>query len=252
MNWWGAAWTEKMQRLAEAGRFAEGERFALKGFVTQVTFDGRTIAARVQGLKEPLYTVRITFDPFSQEQWDALLSEVRDKSGVAASLAKGDMPMEIQTAYSRAKLRFMPERYADLHLECPCSDWLKPCKHLVAAWLRFGRDFDRDPYLLFELRGLKREELSALLLNRKAEAQKEAEEVVEYPEVVVTLQPEPLPSDPAAFWAAPMLPAPPQESQVRLLLDDDIFERLEDWQGIASQFHQIYDSVYELAGLLLS
>jgi hypothetical protein len=35
-------------------------------------------------------------------------------------------------------------------------------------------------------------------------------------------------------------------------LDDDVFERLENWPGVESQFHQIYDSVYELAVLLCS
>lgn len=202
--------------------------------------------------QEQAYTVRIWFDPFTPEQWEALMGEVRDRKGLAASLEAGDLPLEMQTSYSRAKLRFMPERYADLHLECPCPDWLKPCKHLVAVWLKYAREFDRDPLLLFELRGMRREELLALLLNRKAETVTEGAEEEEYPEVSIPLSPEALPSDPAVFWATPVLPEAPRESAARLLLDDDIFERLEDWPGIAAQFHQIYDSVYELAGLLLS
>jgi hypothetical protein len=35
-------------------------------------------------------------------------------------------------------------------------------------------------------------------------------------------------------------------------LDEDIFERLKDGPGNEAQFHQIYDSVYELASLMLS
>ena len=61
---------------------------------------------------------------------------------------------------------------------------------------------------------------------------------------------ESLPADPEAFWSAPALPAPPPESPGRLLLDDDIFERLQNWPGIVFQFHQIYDSVYGLASLV--
>jgi hypothetical protein len=74
----------------------------------------------------------------------------------------------------------------------------------------------------------------------------------EFPEIAIPLKIESLPADPAAFWSAPALPAQPPESPGRLLLDDDIFERLKNWPGIESQFHQIYDSVYELASLLLS
>jgi uncharacterized Zn finger protein len=166
-NWWGAAWVEKMERLAEPSRFAEGEQYARSGRVPAIRFDGRTITAKVQGPHEPPYTVRISFDPFSREQWDALLSEVRDRGALASSISSGDLPLEIQTAFSKAQLRFMPERYVDLHLECACPDWLKPCKHIVGVWLKFARDFDHDPFFLFELRGLKRDELRAILRNRR-------------------------------------------------------------------------------------
>jgi uncharacterized Zn finger protein len=252
-NWWGAAWVEKMERLAEPKRFTEGERYARTGFLPAIRFDGRTVAARVQVPHEPPYMVRISFDPFSHEQWECLLAEVRDRNGLASSVSSGDLPLELQTAFAKANLRFMPERYVDLHLECACPDWLKPCRHLVAVWLKFARDFDRDPFLVFELRGLKRDELLALLRNRQSAAVPEpaaAEE--EFPEIDVPVMLESLPADPEAFWSAPVLPVQPPESPGRLLRDDDIFERLGNWPGIESQFHQIYDSVYELASLLRS
>ena len=151
-------------------------------------------------------------------------------------MLSGDLPLELQTAFAKAELRFMPERYVDLHLECACPDWLKPCKHLM-----------------FELRGLKRDELLALLRNRQPAAVPEpgaAED--EFPELDVPVKLESLPADPEAFWSEPALPAQPPESPGRLLLDHDIIERLGNWPGNESQFHQIYDSVYELASLLRS
>ncbi len=254
-NWWGAAWVEKMERLAERSRFLEGALYAQKGRVPAIRFDGRTIAARVQGPHEPPYTVRISFDAFSREQWDGLFAEVRDRGALASSISSGDLPLEIQTAFSKAGLRFMPERYVDLHLECACPDWLKPCKHLVAVWLKFARDFDHDPFLLFELRGLKRDELLAILRNRRSAAVPEPEETdaaEEFLEIAVPMELAGLPVDPEAFWSSPVLPAELPESPGRLLLDDDLFERLQNWPGVESQFHQIYDSVYELAILLCS
>jgi uncharacterized Zn finger protein len=250
-NWWGAAWVEKMERLAEPKRFAEGSKYARTGFLPAIRFDGRTVAARVQVPHEPPYMVRISFDPFSREQWDDLLAEVRDRGALASSMSSGDLPLELQTAFTKAKLRFMPERYVDLHLECGCPDWLKPCMHMVAVWLKFARDFDRDPFLVFELRGMKRDELIALLLNPQPAAVPEtAEQVEEFPDVAVPLKLESLPADPEAFWSAPALPRAPAEPPERLLLDDNIFERLQNWPGVESQFHQIYDSVYELASLV--
>jgi uncharacterized Zn finger protein len=252
-NWWGAAWVNKMERLAEPTRFAQGAKYARTGSVPALRFDGRTVASKVQVPNEQPYLARISFDPFSHQQWESLLAEVRDRKALASSISSGDLPLELQSAFTKAKLRFMPERYVDLHLECACPDWLKPCKHLVALWMKFAREFDRDPFLVFELRGLKRDELLARLRNRQPAAVPEpgaAEE--EFPEVAVPLKLEPLPADPKAFWSAPALPAAPPESSGRLLLDDDIFERLKNWPGIESQFHQIYGAVYELASLIRS
>src|SRR5580704_16265227 len=99
-TWWGAAWLEKMERLAESTRFGEGAQYAAKNNVQRLRLEGRTIIALVQGSQEPPYTVRITFDAFSREQWDQLFANVRDWHALASSLAAGDLPLEIQTAFS--------------------------------------------------------------------------------------------------------------------------------------------------------
>ncbi len=246
-NWWGAAWVEKMERLAELHRFSAGEKYARTGCVPSLSFDGRTIVARVIGKEEPPYTVRISVDPFTEEQWAKLLGEVRDHGLLAKQIESGDLPLELGTAYTKAKLRFMPERYTDLHLECACSDWLKPCRHLVAVWMKFARDFDRDPFLVFELRGLKRHDLIAMLRNRRPMVVAPREVVEELPEVAVPIVPEALPADPEAFWSAPPLPVALQEPGARSIGDDDVFEKLRDWPKLEYQFSQIYDAVYELA-----
>lgn len=257
-SWWGAAWMEKMERLAESSRFHEGARCAEKNMVQRLRLDGRTVTATVQGSGEPSFTVRITFDAFSREQWDQLFAKVRDWPALAASLAAGDLPLEIQTAFSKAKLRFMPERYADLHLECGCPDWLKPCRHLVAAWLKFARDFERDPLLLFQLRGMERKELLSFLRGRTAPApEPEPEEEDTTEEEIVPVRLEPLPADPEAYWAERAFPIPPPDSGERRLLDEDLFEKLgpapfaPNWRVLEPQFHRVYDSVYDLAQLLL-
>jgi uncharacterized Zn finger protein len=258
-NWWGAAWQEKMERLAESSRFKEGGAAAAGNAVQRVRLDGRTMVALVQLKLQPAYTVRITFDAFSREQWDHLFANVRDWRALASSLTEGELPLEIQTAFVKAKLHFMPERYADLHLECGCPDWLKPCAHLVAAWLRFGRDFERNPFLLFQLRGMERKELLDLLLGGAPAPEPEPEfagdEVREAETIPVNLQP--LPADPQTYWAERPFPVPPPDAGERRLLDDGLLEKLgpapfaPNWQALEPQFHRVYDSVYELAVLML-
>ena len=257
-SWWGAAWLEKMEKLAESRRFKEGAKYAEGNKVLRCRLEGRTVVAMVQGAGEPPCTVRITFDAFSREQWDQLFANVRDLRALAKALSARDLPLEIQTAFSKAKLRFMPERYADLHLECGCPDWLKPCKHLTAAWLRFASDFERDPLLLFQLRGMERNQLFDFLRGRAVpapEPEPQEEDTIE--EEIVPVNLEPLPADPEAYWGARALPVPIPGSGERRLMDDDVLEKLgpapfaPNWRALEPQFHRVYDAVYELAALVL-
>lgn len=57
----------------------------------------------------------------------------------------------------------MPSPCQDLKTECSCPDWSNPCKHIAAVYYLLGEEFDRDPFLIFRLRGMEREELFGLL-----------------------------------------------------------------------------------------
>src|SRR4030095_5581977 len=46
---------------------------------------------------------------------------------------------------------------------CSCPDNANPCKHVAAVYYLLGEEFDRDPFLIFQLRGMERSELLAAL-----------------------------------------------------------------------------------------
>ena len=53
---------------------------------------------------------------------------------------------------------------------CSCPDWSNPCKHIAAAYYLLGEEFDRDPFLIFALRGLSREVLMERLGTKSPKA----------------------------------------------------------------------------------
>jgi uncharacterized Zn finger protein len=52
-------------------------------------------------------------------------------------------------------------------MKCSCPDWAVPCKHVAAVHYALAAELDRDPFLLFRLRGRTREELTAALRARR-------------------------------------------------------------------------------------
>jgi uncharacterized Zn finger protein len=50
---------------------------------------------------------------------------------------------------------------------CSCPDWADPCKHAAAVCYLVADELDRDPFLLFLLRGKGRDELLAGVRQRR-------------------------------------------------------------------------------------
>ena len=90
-------------------------------------------------------------------------------------------------------LRELVDNHLDLDTDCSCPDWSNPCKHIAAVYLLLGEEFDRDPFLIFRMRGMDREDLLGEEFRQSAQT-------IEGP----PLAPEPLPEDPKAFWANPL------------------------------------------------
>ena len=108
------------------------------------------------------------------------------------------MPEDIEEVFARAKLSLFPNQLRDLETDCSCPDWSNPCKHTAAVFYLLGEEFDRDPFLLFKLRGLTREELFELLGYGPAAA---AALPASGPEQILEPAPEELPWKPRLFGA---------------------------------------------------
>ncbi|GHH02724.1 hypothetical protein GCM10012319_71250 [Comamonas sp. KCTC 72670] len=71
----------------------------------------------------------------------------------AAELLAGTMPQDIDAVFRAAGVSLFPRSREELVTNCTCPDWGDPCKHVAATHYVLGEALDRDPFLLFELRG---------------------------------------------------------------------------------------------------
>jgi uncharacterized Zn finger protein len=118
------------------------------------------------------------------------------------------MPDNIEDAFVQLNLNLLPKSKKDFHTECSCPDFINPCKHIAGVCYRIAADLDRDPFLLFELRGISRTTLRTELaktplgkalsseLDRQATPLHPAESFYTRPEV----QPIPAETTLREFW----------------------------------------------------
>jgi uncharacterized Zn finger protein len=152
-NWWAKRWIENLEQLMDAGRLRRGRRYARQGQVLSLEEGAGGVVAQVQGSRRKPYLVRIDLEPLRDAAWERVIDVLAERALFAARLLSGEMPEDIESAFSAAGASLFPERRGELRTECSCPDPARVCKHTAAVHYILGERFDEDPFLLFRLRG---------------------------------------------------------------------------------------------------
>ncbi len=200
-KWWGKRWLETLESFPIGARLSRGRSYARSGQVTNLEIGPGVLTARVQGSRKTPYMVTIKLKTFAAPEWQSLLSRVAAEPLLAARLLGNELAEEMEAVFKQAGLPLFPKKQNDLVTDCSCPDWSNPCKHVAAVYYLLAEAFDNDPFLLFKLRGMARDEFLAQLREAGGGAgglsatAAEAEPVVPLPEAV------------DAFWAGRSLNA---------------------------------------------
>ncbi|NTU52233.1 MAG: hypothetical protein HGA97_00735 [Chlorobiaceae bacterium] len=195
-QWWGKEWISKLERFNDSARLARGRSYARKGQVTGLNVTSKGVAAKVQGSRVRPYNVSISLIPYSKEELERLVGVLGDYPLLVTQMLAGEMPEEIDNLCSKAGLSLFPKSFSDMDASCSCPDYANPCKHLAAVFYLLAEAFDRDPFLLFTLRGIEKDALFKALGGNPASD----------PEIETGKKKrvvEPLPVDPDIFWSSP-------------------------------------------------
>lgn len=199
-SWWARRWVEILDEFDLGARLSRGRSYARKGQVASIDVKRGSVTATVQGSGSRPYDVDIRVKELSKSDWERVCVALIKRPVFIAKLLTGQMPDDIENVFDDMGLSLFPGSHSDLDTDCSCPDWSNPCKHIAAVYLLLGEEFDRDPFLLFRLRGTEREELLAMA-GLKPVTMTEPDDV-EHDEVSSGQDetPESLPQDPDSFW----------------------------------------------------
>ncbi len=162
-SWWARRWLGVLEALQVGGRLARGRSYARRGQVLDIEIAEGLVRARVQGSREKPYDVVIRVARLAPAEWRRLAEVLAGEAVFLARLLAGQMPEDIETAFARAGLSLFPSRLSELETSCACPDVSNPCKHIAAVYYLLGEEFERDPFLIFRLRGITRDELMRVI-----------------------------------------------------------------------------------------
>ena len=163
MTWWGRLWIRALELLGDdyENRLPRGKKYAEEGAVSHFTVHPGQIEARVHGRKT--YNVTLGLPALTPGQWEKAIGRIALESRFVASLLAGEMPQGLDETFREAGASLYPRVPKELQTHCDCPDWANPCKHVAAVCYIMAEALDRDPWLLFDLRGMTREEVLAAL-----------------------------------------------------------------------------------------
>jgi uncharacterized Zn finger protein len=154
-TWWGQRWIEALENVlrGDSARLARGRTYARAGRTHDLVVKGGKVTAKVTGSRATPYTITIALTELGLPAWKKAIDGLAKKAQFSAELLAGQMPQAIDEAFLEAGVSLFPTQRADLKTSCSCPDWGDPCKHVAATHYVLGEALDRDPFLLFELRG---------------------------------------------------------------------------------------------------
>ncbi|MEI6859842.1 MAG: SWIM zinc finger family protein [Shewanella sp.] len=159
-TWWGNAFIDSLKAFIDSGRLQRGRAYRTDNRMLKFEIIANKIEASIRGninpyfgiTKEPKYRVTLAFTTITAKQWQIIIAKLCDNPGWISKLMLNEMPANIENAFGNTY--FLPKSYLDIKACCNCPDDTNPCKHIAGVYYRLANILDRDPILLFQLRGL--------------------------------------------------------------------------------------------------
>ncbi|GAB0102193.1 hypothetical protein JMUB6875_11600 [Nocardia sp. JMUB6875] len=160
-TWWGRAFLEAVEHVADAGRLARGRSYARTGQVVNYRLEPGMVSAEVQGSQPRPFSSVLTMRQLRDDRLDELVDLVRATPGMLGEIAAGTLPQTLGPL-------LLPTTASELDFACSCPDSGWPCKHVAAICYVIAERLDEHPNDLLTLRGV---EIDDLIGNVQREIQ---------------------------------------------------------------------------------
>ena len=244
-TWWSKRWVKVLESFGWTNRLERGRRYARSGQVLDFVLSPGKVTARVQGSMAEPYSVIIEIEPLIDKEWNDVLEEMSGKAIFAAKLLAGEMPQNIEEAFDAASISLFPESSKDIKTDCTCPDSANPCKHIAAVYYILAEEFDRDPFMLFKLRGKTKDDITVSLRKMRTAGNDIVSQSEVHPSGEV-LEKKELPLSVDNFWAGEGLESfsvnisPPDVSAaiIKSLGTPEFWDSKEDFNRTMSRFYE--------------
>ena len=166
-TWWGQKFITAIESFSDSARLGRGRSYARGGKILDFAINQGEIVATVRGsvnpyfgvYKEPRYHTVVEIKPIPKKDWSKIIQNMATNASFVSKLLLNEVPENIESSFREVNKNLLPHSESDFQTSCSCPDWSNPCKHIAGLCYRFASELDEDPFLIFELRGLTKDQL---------------------------------------------------------------------------------------------
>ena len=161
-TWWGQIFLDVLEECMDEGRLRRGRAYSGPNRLLRFEITGTGVQAVVRGninpyfgvRKEPRYKVSVRLKRFTPADWNRIVDAIGENAACLSQLLMDEMPRSIDEVCVGTGKSLLPHDAGELVSTCSCPDWASPCKHVAGVYYKLASLLDRDPMLLFQLRGM--------------------------------------------------------------------------------------------------
>ncbi|MEK7270267.1 MAG: SWIM zinc finger family protein [Planctomycetota bacterium] len=156
-TFWGKGWCDHIESFHDfSNRLPRGRTYVRNGSVCHLDVKPGLVEAYVSG--SSLYEVQVKIRRMSAPAWNSVKERCAGQISSAIDLLMGRFSDGVMGVVTDRETGMFPKP-GGMEFSCSCPDWAEMCKHVAAVLYGVGARLDREPQLLFSLRGVDHEEL---------------------------------------------------------------------------------------------
>jgi uncharacterized Zn finger protein len=158
-TFWGKAWCTNLEAYSDyANRMPRGRTYVRNGSVIHLNISRGAIKALVMG--SSLYEVEVNITPVAVATWRAIATDCSGSIDSMVELLQGKLSDAVMERICSPKTGLFPMP-KEITMACSCPDYAGLCKHVAAVLYGVGARLEKQPEMLFSLRGVDAKDLIA-------------------------------------------------------------------------------------------
>ena len=153
-TWWGEKWLDALKGVYYTNRIDRGKTYANTGRVYDIIINDNLALAKVRGNYQSFYNVSVEFKEFTQTEKNLIIKTIYENPHIMSALLNHKLPVEVYELLKYEGVNVFPTSHRDLNTSCNCPDYATICKHIAGLVYMIALEIDKDPFMIFKLRGL--------------------------------------------------------------------------------------------------